>query len=160
MAVKSLFIYEDFDYDNEPSIVIDIPLDEKFIGNEGYDPDKMLGINSSTSSIKKSVKNAFVRKNEDPEENKRPQKTITEIKVSHITKEDIEKKRNSTAQIELSGKTSEEKNKEEVRQPVQRKKQVQNPKQKSKPKLAEMVKEVNVEDYLSSSAAINDAEEL
>ena len=157
--VEDNVVDEDFDYDNEPSIVIDIPLDEKFVGNEGYDPDKMLGINSSASSIKKSVKNAFVRKNEDPADKEKSQKTITEIKVSHITREDIEKKKNSTAQIELSEKNSEEKNKEEVRQPVQRRKtQVQNP--KPKPKLAEMVKEVNVEDYLSSSVAINDAEEL
>ncbi len=158
--VEDNIVDEDFDYDKEPSIVIDIPMDEKFVGNEGYDPDKMLGINSSKGPIKKSVKSAFVRKDEEREETKKPQKVISEIKVSHITKEDIEKKRKTTAQIELSGGTVEEAPKrEEVRPPMHRRK-TQGQSSKPKPKLAEMAKEVNVGEYLSSSAAINEAEEL
>lgn len=174
--VEDNIVDKDFDYDNEPSIVIDIPLDEKFVGNEGYDPDKMLGIDSPASTIKKNMKNVLRKKTESHEEDKVHQKKISEIKVSHISREDIERKRNNTAQIELSKSSVEEITREElkkvvpdfdgereIKKPVSKKKmQDQNSKPKPKPRkrLAETAKEVKVEEYLRSSGAINEAEEL
>ena len=186
-------------------------MDEKFVGNEGYDPDAMLGIDSAAKSLSKGVKKALKKKNtqEDGEEKKAPQKRITEIKVSHITKEEIERKRNGqTDQIGpsedksktdntnektnndnpvvdsengeiIENKGVEEKNSEKS-QPQKKKpenkgntknkneKENKNenkkPKgntapKKSKPKLSETAKEVDLEEF-SSSGAINEAEEL
>ena len=91
---------EDFDYDNEPTYVIDIPKDDKFIGNDGYDPDAMLGLDSPTRSLKKGIKKSIKalgnkgKETENPsEEKKEKQKRITEIKVNMITEEDVKKRR-------------------------------------------------------------------
>ena len=195
-------IEDGFDYDNEPSFVIDIPMDEKFEGNDDYDPDQMLGVDSATKSIKKGVVKAFRKKKEEPEnenqEEKKPKKRITEIKVAHLTKEEIEKRKNKTVQNEppesddtdipddVDEETGEviedaanEPEKREERKPKPKPQSKPRPKQedekkpsnpkpqnktgqkkKPKPKLSETAQEVNVEEYLAASGAINDAEEM
>ena len=188
-------IDEDFDYDNEPSYVIDIPMDEKFVGNDDYDPDQMLGIDKPSKTIKKGVTKALKKKkgNEETDgeknEEKKPKKKVTEIKVTHLTKEEIEKRKNKTVQSEPPededkdaeniNEEKESKREDKKQKPPKKKKEgtAKNsdkkkdtpskpkapPKQtnkKPRPKLSEMAQEVDVDEYMSASGAINDAEEL
>ncbi len=215
--VEDKVVGADFDYDNEPSYVIDIPMDDKFVGNDGYDPDAMLGIDSASKKVAKNVAKAFSKKKTNDDNGEEPQKTkkVTEIKVAHISKEEIEQKKNMTAQIgpsdedeednknivtdedgvtfdkdtgeilvqedvekkEPEEKTENKKGKKKVNKEnkVNKGNEQQGNKQENKtnkeknkkpsssqktPKLSETATEVNVDEYLSSSDVINEAEDL
>ena len=94
--IEDGIVDEDFDYDNEKTYVIDIPLDDKFIGNDGYDPDAMLGIDKGTRKVAKGLKKKVAKAiKKQPEETiiEKPSKKITEIKVATLTRDEIEKRR-------------------------------------------------------------------
>ena len=106
--VEDGIVDEDFDYDNEQSIVMEIPEDEKFVGNEGYDPDAMLGVDSPGKTIGKSIKKTLKKrskKTSEGEEAPKKPKKIESITVKSLSKEELEeikKKRKMRAQNEPS----------------------------------------------------------
>lgn len=48
--IRDGVVDKDFDYDHEPSFVLEIPSDEKLVIDEDYDPDKMLKIAKKTTA--------------------------------------------------------------------------------------------------------------
>ncbi len=89
-------IDEDFDYDHEPSYIMELPKDDKLEIDEDYDPDAMLGVDSTskkaTKTLKKVLKNK-VKKGESEEKPKKKVDKVDKLVVRKITQEEIEERK-------------------------------------------------------------------
>lgn len=59
--IRDGIVNKDFDYDHEPSFVLEIPPDEKLVIDKDYDPDKMLKV--ATKSKTRGIGQQIVKKN-------------------------------------------------------------------------------------------------
>lgn len=58
--IEDGIVTEDFDYDNEPSYILELTLDEKLVIDENYDPDAMLGLKKFKKKKEKIYKPVFL----------------------------------------------------------------------------------------------------
>ena len=87
---------EDFDYDHEPSFIMELPEDDKLEIDEDYDPDAMLGVDSASKKATKKLKKVIKKKIKKDETGEKPKKKVEKIDklvVRKITQEEIEERK-------------------------------------------------------------------
>lgn len=147
----------DFDYDKEPSYIIEIQKDEKMEIDEDYDPDEMLGVFNNRltpKKLNKLIPQRFIKKEDVPIKEETSQELI-QVKTVKLnkTKEEI-----------LIKKEHVSSNKEKKLPPKPTNNvQCEHPKHKEiSPSLANSFVNSNMDFFSddSSSSALNDAEDL